>query len=776
MNGKNNFPPSNKIKSAQNSPMKKICALFSAIILMFSNAFATDANRNSFTVLESNSTKIVLKAEVTGFKLLPVETPQGVQFKAVIDNGTSILEKGAPDLQKLCGSVIVPDHKMMKITSTILSSSTVSNIEIAPSKGNLLRTVDPSTIPFTYSEIYSRNSFYPQSAALLAGDPFIVHDYRGQTVQLNALQYNPTTQELRIIESVIIEITFNESAVVNPLDRIAPLNSVSEAFNLVYKNLFLNYDLVQHQNRYSAITETGRMLIICYDQFMNDMKNFVDWKMQSGMQVDLIAKSAAGTSSTAIKNYVQTYYNAHSDMAYLLLIGDAPQVPSSSIGGNDSDQNYGFLAGSDHYPDIIVGRFSATTSAEVLTQVNRAVSYEKTPSSGTWYKNAVCIGSDQGSANGYNGLADWEFERTIIRVPLLGYNYTSVSELYDGSHGSGDASGNPSASDLSPLINAGVGVINYTGHGNITLIGTTGFNTTDVDALTNTNMFPFLWIVGCQTGNFVSNTCFGEAWARATDNSGNPAGAIGSMVSTINQSWQPPMWAQVEFNNVLTEGSTNIRRTFGGISVCGLAYMNENQPGNTDMTDTWTCFGDPSVMVRTDEPMPMTVSHAMNVYRIAANFTVNCNIEDALVCLYSGNEIQGTGKISGGQATINFVNGNLNGVADDSMMVTVTAYNKIPYQGWVHILDWGTSAPTTGDAGFTIIPNPAVDEITLNFGNDSFSKGTAKIFNTAGQLMKEISFSGTVDQSIDIHNLSAGLYNIEVMLDEKIYHSKVVVR
>ena len=217
--------------------MKKICALFSAIILIFSNAFATDANRNSFTVLESNSTKIVLKAEVTGFKLLPVETPQGVQFKAVIDNGTSILEKGAPDLQKLCGSVIVPDHKMMKITSTILSSSTVSNIEIAPSKGNLLRTVDPSTIPFTYSEIYSRNSFYPQSAALLAGDPFIVHDYRGQTVQLNALQYNPTTQELRIIESVIIEITFNESAVVNPLDRIAPLNSVSEAFNLVYKNL-----------------------------------------------------------------------------------------------------------------------------------------------------------------------------------------------------------------------------------------------------------------------------------------------------------------------------------------------------------------------------------------------------------------------------------------------------------------------------------------------------------------------------------------------------------
>lgn len=119
MNGKNNFPPSNKIKPAQNSPMKKICALFSAIILMFSNAFATDANRNSFTVLESNSTKIVLKAEVTGFKLLPVETPQGVQFKAVIDNGTSILEKGAPDLQKLCGSVIVPDHKMMKITSTI---------------------------------------------------------------------------------------------------------------------------------------------------------------------------------------------------------------------------------------------------------------------------------------------------------------------------------------------------------------------------------------------------------------------------------------------------------------------------------------------------------------------------------------------------------------------------------------------------------------------------------------------------------------------------------
>lgn len=760
--------------------MKKVSSLLASLLLILSfQSFASDSNgkETTFTVLHQSSDKIVIEVKVGGFQLVEVQTPNGIEYKAILDQGSSILQNGAPDVQKLTASLIIADNKTMEVSSTILESSILTNINIAPSKGNIMRTVDPSTVPFSYSDIYDSNNFFPVTTTSLC-EPYIIRDYRGLSVTINAIQYNPITKELRVVKDIIVELTANNSPALNPLTRTTPISHLNDQFDMIYSNIFLNYSALQNQTRYASITESGRMLIICYDAYMSNMKSFVDWKMQEGIQVDLVAKSAAGSTSIAIKTYVQNYLTAHSDFAFLLLIGDAAQLPSSTIGGEDSDQDYGFLAGSDHYPDVIVGRFSASSAAHVSTQVDRTIFYEKTPASGSWYKNAVGIASPQGAGQGYNGLADWEFERTIIRPPLMGYNYSTVSELYEGSQGGSDAAGNPTASNLSSLINSGIGVLNYTGHGNYDQIVTTSFYNSDIDALTNTNKLPFIWIVGCQTGNFVPYTCFAETWARATDNSGNPTGAIASMMSTINQSWEPPMWAQIEFNKVLTEGSTNIRRTFGGISVCGLAYMNQNQSGTngTDMTDTWTCFGDPSVMVRTDVPGSMVVNHAATVTRTATNFTVNCNITGAKVCLYTASQINGVATFSSASSSIPFTTGNLTSVADDSILVTVTAYNKIPYQGWVRIVEQGVSAQVIKDGEISITPNPASDQITLGFGNDSFSKGSAKIYNSIGQLMNEISFEASLYQTLDISNYATGFYNVVVMLDEKTYYNKVVVK
>lgn len=761
--------------------MKKLSLFFTPLFLIFTTqSFATDTNGNetTFTVLHQSSDKIVIEVKVGGFQLVEVQTPKGLEYKAVINKGTPVLVSGSPDIQKLATSVIIPDNKSMQVSSTIQDFSILSNVNIAPSKGNIIRPTDPATIPFTYSDEYKSDNFYPSNTSTLS-DPFIIHDYRGQTILINPIQYNPVTKELRIANDIIIELTVNNTLPINPLIRTKPLSSVIDQMDLIYSNLFLNYSALQNETRYTSITEIGRMLIICSDGFVNDMKPFIEWKRQEGIQVDLVTKSIAGSTASAIKSYIQTYYNANSDFTFLLLVGDATQVPCSTIGGQDSDQNYGFLAGSDHYPDVIVGRFSATISDHVTTQVDRTIFYEKTPASGSWYKNAVGIASPQGAGGGYNGLADWEFERTIIRPPLLGYNYTTVSELYEGSQGGSDAAGNPAASDLSTLINSGVGVINYTGHGNYDQIVTTSFYNSDVDALTNTNKLPFVWIVGCQTGNFVPYTCFAETWARATDNSGNPTGAIASMMSTINQSWEPPMWAQVEFNNVLTEGSANIRRTFGGISVCGLAYMNQNQSGTagTDMTDTWTCFGDPSVMVRTDVPGAMNVVHATQVGRWANSFTVNCNVNGAMVGLYAEDKVLGVGFVSGGTVNVTITNGDLTNIAGDSMLVTVTAYNKIPKQKWV-IISQGVSAPVIADENnIQIFPNPAENELTIDLTGNSWKNGSIRIYNAIGQMMKEVSLNvNTVQQTLDISNLAAGVYNVQIVLDEKSMNNKVVVK
>lgn len=738
-------------------------------------------DKTSFTVLHQSTNKIVIEVKVEGFQLKEVQTSNGIEYKAVIDGGSPILQKGAPDLQKLTTSVIIPDNQSMQVSSTIQNFETLTNIKIAPSKGTIVRTIDPSTVPFIYGAVFQADNFYPASTVTLR-EPYIIRDYRGQTIVINPVQYNPVTNELRIARDIIVELTVASAPVINPLVRIQPLTTIAEDFNMIYQNQFLNYEAVQNKTRYTPLQEGGKMLIICNDNYMNAMKPFVDWKMQEGIPVEMVSKSTAGSTPTAIKSFIQNYYSTNG-LAYLLIVGDATLVPTSgaidSFGqSQDSDQNYGYLAGSDHYPDIFVGRFSAESIFDVSTQVDRTVQYEKIPTPGNWYKNGVGVASNQGP--GDDNEYDWEHERNI-RTQLMGYYYSTVAELYDGSHQTGgvDAAGNPSVSDLSAQINSGASVFNYTGHGNIGSINTTGFLNSDVDALTNTRKLPFVWIVGCQTGNFVNNTCFGEAWSRATDDNGDPTGSIANLMSTINQDWDEPMEAQDEFNNVLTENAgANIKRTFGGVSVAGMMQMNDSYSSTGfNMTDTWTCFGDPSVMLRTDIPGAMTVTHAPTVARLTAYFPVNCNIEGARVCLYAEGMILGTGYVNGGVAGIWVTTGNFNNVTGDSILVTVTSYNKIPYQGWVTIFE-GVSAPViANENNIQIFPNPADNNLTIDLTGNTWKNGSIRIYNAIGQVVNEILLNeNAIQQTLDISNLAAGVYNVQILLDEKRINNKVVVK
>ena len=75
--------------------------------------------------------------------------------------GASILEMGAPNVQKLSISLKVPNDKHM--TSRVQSSEfiEIENILIAPSKGNLSRSINPANIEYLWGDIYNSDIFYP---------------------------------------------------------------------------------------------------------------------------------------------------------------------------------------------------------------------------------------------------------------------------------------------------------------------------------------------------------------------------------------------------------------------------------------------------------------------------------------------------------------------------------------------------------------------------------------------------------------------------------------
>ncbi|MBI9033000.1 MAG: T9SS type A sorting domain-containing protein [Bacteroidales bacterium] len=700
--------------------MRRVFTFFIALMLtsvVFADQWVninSDSPQEAQTKLISSDVNTsVVNFYLPGFTLEPVKIDGQLSYTVKVDGGTPILEAGAPDLAKLNASVIIPNQDQMQVEVVTSEYTDYNDMLIAPSKGNLYRDVDPSTVDYTYGETYSENKFYPENIASLRA-PYILRDFRGQTIVVNPFQYNPVTKVLRVYHDVTVKVSSTGNVGENILTQESN-DDIKTEFQNIYNYQFLNADAVA--DRYDAIGEHGNMLIISYGDFMDAMAPFVEWKRLKGIPVEMVDVAEVGSSASAIATYIEDYFNTNG-LTYVMLIGDAAQVPTSYSNG-DSDVKYTYVVGTDHYPDLIIGRFSAESVADVDTQVQRILAYEKTPDMGDtdWYTRSLGIASDQGT--GDDNEMDYEHIQNIHDV-LLAYTYTDEFECYDGSQGGNDNSGNPPSSEVGDNVNAGVTVINYVGHGSDNSFVTSGFNNNDVNNLTNVNKLPFIWSVACVNGNFVGQTCFAEAWLRATDaTTGEPTGAISMMASTINQSWAPPMEGQDAFNDILTEIEAGvIRRTFGSISFNGMCRMNDAYGSEgDDMTDTWTLFGDPSLMVRTDVPAVTEANYTPTIFVGATDFALTAtDCEGAVAALSLDGVLLGSAIINGGAATINF---DAIATVGEATLV-ITPFNKIPLIEAIDVI--------VPEGPYVVYRSNQINDAAAN-GNQALDCGEAVLLN-----------------------------------------------
>ncbi|NOX86881.1 MAG: hypothetical protein GXO86_13110, partial [Chlorobi bacterium] len=636
-----------------------------------------------YKLVSSNISTSVVRFTLDGFYKTVVNTPEGEAWQVSAVNAGYLLKKGAPELPLFATSLIIPDEAGMKVEVVSSAYKEYNNVLIVPSKGNLTRDIDPATVPYRFGKQYDTDAFYPGKTALLS-NPYIIRDYRGLALKIQPFQYNPVTRVLRVYYDITVKVSENGRSTVNVLQREKPLTGVNSQFREIYESHFLNY--TAGGERYTPVDEEGTMLIISYGDFMDEIQPLADWKIKKGTPCSVVDVADIGGSSE-IKQFIKNAFNVN-DLAYVLLVGDAPQVPSSTNGGNDSDVDYSYCVGDDHYPDLFVGRFSAETEDQVSTMVQRTLDYETDPVTDTaWYTKAIGIGSDQGP--GDQGEYDYQHIRNIGNNKLIPYTYNYAYEFFDGSQGGEDANGNPTPAMVGAAVDTGATIINYCGHGGTTSWVTSGFNNNNVNNLTNTGKLPFIFSVACVNGNFVNTTCFAEAWLRATDNNGDPAGAMATLMSTINQSWNPPMRGQDAMNDILTEAyEDNIKRTFGGISMNGCMEMNDVYGSQGwEMTDTWTIFGDPSLVIRTAIPADMTVSHPDTLSADSSSVTLTCDAEGGLAVLSMNGEILGTAIVEDGSATITFDPPEVDSTAD----LVVTAFNYRPYISTVEFVTLQTA-------------------------------------------------------------------------------------
>ncbi|UCF10730.1 MAG: hypothetical protein JSW65_03375, partial [Candidatus Bipolaricaulota bacterium] len=333
------------------------------------------------------------------------------------------LTRGHPELPNVCRAVLLPETGAVEIRVLESSTRDVPGIRVAPSKGNLPRTVNPADVPYVFSAVYDEDEWYPADV-VTHREPHIIRDFRGTVVVVNPFQYNARTRTLRVTTHLKIEVVTTAEPGVNELRRHRRLRGVNRDFHLVYTEHFINYE----RTRYKPLDEQNRMLVICYDAWTANLQPLVDWKNQLGVRTELVTGTQAGATATAIKAFIQAYYDS-TDLAYVLLVGDHTQMPTLSAAGGASDPSYSLLAGSDYYPEIFVGRFSAETSSQVDTQVQRTITYERDPMPGAdWYHKGTGVASAEGP--GDDGEYDWQHIDNI-RADLLAYTYTEVDQIYD---------------------------------------------------------------------------------------------------------------------------------------------------------------------------------------------------------------------------------------------------------------------------------------------------------------------------------------------------------
>lgn len=428
-------------------------------------------SQNNVSLISSDFQGVTLKFSLTDYHFQSVNTTKGEAKTISAENTYRLMQKGSPDVLKMAASVVLPNTG--NFTTTVLSEkhTDINSLLMAPSKGNLLRSVKPENISYEFGSSYQQDEFFPKSL-VKANTPYIARSIRGCAIDANMVQYNPMQKILRVYSEMIVRINFNNQLGTNELKNPKPIDA---EFQAIYQRQYLNFSPA----KYNAVSENGELLIICHDAFMSAMQPFVTHKQSMGIKTTMVGISTIGNTVTAIKSYISSYYtNPAKNLKYVLLVGDYPQVTttilSTSGGPGGSDNTYSYLVGNDHYPEIFVGRFSAETVEHVNTMVNRTISYENDPTAGNWVTSGIGIASSEGP--GDNNEYDYTHIRNI-RSKLMGYGYTAVAEEYDGSQGGMDISGNASASRVSAAINQGVGIITYCGHGDWNMFVASGLTT-----------------------------------------------------------------------------------------------------------------------------------------------------------------------------------------------------------------------------------------------------------------------------------------------------------
>ena len=565
---------------------------------------------------------------------------------------------------------------------------------LVPRQPSLRKDKRPEDVPFVMNE-----AAY-QSTRSFKGEPTAVVSVEGtmRGVQLGKMtiepvSYDPVGNKIRVFNDIEVTVHFDGADAKATEDLL--LETYSPYFDIVYKSLFNGRAVLDAYTEHPDLYSTPvKMLVVTTSKYANctAFNNWLTWKKQKGIEVD-VQLVTSSTSSADVRSLIQSRYNANHP-TFLVIVGDMEDVTNyttwskTNLNYNPyvSDLQYASID-NDVYHDLYMSRMSVSNQTELGYLVNKILTYEKYTMANPSYLNETLL------------VAGWDETWTPkVGKPTIQY---ANNNYFNSAHGITPhvflttATGQTGCYDY---INQ-VGFLNYTAHGDVTMLADPQFTSAQVNSMTNNDKY--LWIVAncCLTANWGRN-CFGEAMIRA-----NNKGAFGYIGSVPESYWYEDYYFGVGafryqdggavqtvsgttkgmYDAMFDETGFNCLNSMPYIGNVAVTYAHakgyQSSVNDEYYWRAYQCLGDGSVMPYLKVPAANNVSHANTLPVGNTSFTVSADA-GSYVSISVNDEIIGVATVdSGGTVNVPIAAQYAPGTA----MIVVTRNQRQPYINTIEI-------------------------------------------------------------------------------------------
>ncbi len=460
----------------------------------------------------------VLDVTIHGFWVTPRSGPDGTAFTQIF----------VPGLQRLA-LLGAPEIPVVRVPIAVVTDAPgVSLVSVEPLGPPATFTMHlwPQPVPAQEDSsgtaevfmqdpnIYALGQLYPLASGDAGSITGAMGSLRASLLECYPIRWVPSRDSL-VVQSASRWTFAHDGA----LPAIA---AITRDRNRIASQEYLNWASVSTVIPVDIADYQGEFLFVYPSAWASALKPLMSQKSIRGYTVAQITLESLGSvSCTSVRNAILGWYSAtpSSHDHYCILVGDIDSIPFCPPPGSSdplTDDLYGSADPNNPERDIFVGRLPAESGSDLQNQVQKILDYENHPSSTKYYGDVLLVAHKPDGS-----IPDGDYEAQQDSVRLASYTVHPDFFTYYGS-----VPGHTNAG-LTALINSGMGITSYRGHGGPDDWWTwdnTGscpgypsyvgecFTNTDVNALSNGALTTLVWSIACDNSDLRDAACIGRAW------------------------------------------------------------------------------------------------------------------------------------------------------------------------------------------------------------------------------------------------------------------------